>query len=271
VTPELFLSATRAAAETWSRPSVTCTGFTLAVAGVQSPAEVVVGSDGLNNLTFRTGAWPYDPHTLAITTVFARQSDGRILDADTEVNAVTFKWGDLLAGGAPQDAIDLQNTLTHEFGHVLGLDHDCRLGGGAGPAPVDNLGAPVPDCAVASPEQREATMFPATVAGDVERRTLAADDVAGVCAAYPATASPCAPAPDAAADSAAGTNPDAMTGSAPELGDVDGIGSADGIVDVSTASRGCDCSTGAGARGGLGALPVLMLMLAIRGRRTRKL
>jgi MYXO-CTERM domain-containing protein len=55
--------------------------------------------------------------------------------------------------------MDLRNTLTHEVGHFVGLAH------ARDPA---------------------ATMDASTQMREVEKRTLAADDVDGVCAIYPA-------------------------------------------------------------------------------------
>jgi MYXO-CTERM domain-containing protein len=56
--------------------------------------------------------------------------------------------------------MDLRNTLTHEVGHLVGLAH-------------------VPD------SQPAATMFARTTPGEIEKRSLSEDDIAGVCAIYP--------------------------------------------------------------------------------------
>ena len=195
LTPEMAVTAARAAAATWSGGSVTCptqpptsTGFDLQIA-VEDTADAAAANDNKNNMVFRRSAWPYEPSALAITTVFARQDTGVVLDADVELNAVDggrFKWGDLVAGiGTGTHVEDLQNTLTHEFGHLLGLDHNCFLAG-ASRHGLDNNGNPVPDCERASAEIQDATMFAAVAPGDTLRRTLTPDDMAGVCAVYPA-------------------------------------------------------------------------------------
>ena len=54
--------------------------------------------------------------------------------------------------------MDLENVFAHELGHYLGLAHSTEA---------------------------EATMFASAVAGETLKRDLAADDVEGLCAAYP--------------------------------------------------------------------------------------
>jgi hypothetical protein len=198
LTTDSAISAARAAAAAWSVPGVSCTALQMQVALSQAP-DSVVANDGHSNLLFRQGTWcrdPLDPSepcydkaALAITTVFAQQNDGLVLDADTEINAVDFRWGDLVDGSAVGDAQDLQNTLTHEFGHLLGLDHNCYSPSDRGRG-IDQNGMAVPDCIGAPADVRQATMYAAVVRGDVQRRTLSPDDIAGVCAIYPAGAGP---------------------------------------------------------------------------------
>ena len=119
------------------------------------------------------------------------------------------------------DRHDLQNALTHEIGHLLGLDHSCFFG--SAPAPNDHTGQPIPDCANATASVLATTMFPSANPGDVEKRTLEPDDRAGVCGIYPAAATPCPPGAactcpppgtDAGQD-AGGGSPDARPADAP--------------------------------------------------------
>ncbi len=71
--------------------------------------------------------------------------------------------------------IDLRNTVTHEVGHFLGLAHPCGEPG-------------LPPCSVSVPAPgtpySQRTMNPQTAPGEVSKRSLSADDVAGVCAIY---------------------------------------------------------------------------------------
>jgi hypothetical protein len=185
------LEAARAAAATWSRGQVACTSLELRVSSV-AQTDAPVGLDGQCRLTFRGADWCrepraaeeacYDPLALAVTSVFARRSDGEILDADVELNG-KYVWGDLVRHPAP-GAQDLQNTLTHELGHFIGLDHTCTLTGER-PGLVDDQGHPVPSCARASESITETTMFAAVIQGDTDRRTLTDDDRRAVCEVYP--------------------------------------------------------------------------------------
>jgi hypothetical protein len=206
LTPDLAAAAARAAAAVWSRPQVDCTSLQLQVAVSEAP-DADVANDKHSNLMFRASSWCrqpretdepcYDPSALAITTVFAQQNDGLVLDADTEINAVDFVWGDLVAGvGATGNAQDLQNTLTHEFGHLLGLDHNCYSNADRSRG-IDQNGHLVPDCNRAPPSVQQATMYASVMRGDTQRRDLSPDDIDGVCGIYPANGAPeCAPVMD---------------------------------------------------------------------------
>jgi hypothetical protein len=194
LTTDDVLIATHAAAAAWSRDQVACTSMDLRVAATyERDAPVLL--DGTSRLTFRRVNWCkqphadddpcYDPFALAVTSVFARKSDGEIVDADVELNAVNFTWSDLVRKPNPDaDLQDLQNALTHEFGHLIGLDHTCFLAG-ARPGAVDDRGVAVPSCNHADPTVRATTMFAAVIPGDLERRTLSPDEVRAVCALYP--------------------------------------------------------------------------------------
>ncbi|HEX9243800.1 MAG TPA: peptidase M10 [Anaeromyxobacter sp.] len=137
-------------------------------------------------------------NVLALTTVLHDPSSGRILSADIELvgwdggaqgslltalpphgwyftcnssaqtGSLCTRYGD---GGC--DFIDLQNTVTHEAGHFLGLAHPCGEG-------------VLPACPTPSP-----TMAPTAPTGQKTKRVLTADDVAGVCAIYPEPSGGC--------------------------------------------------------------------------------
>ncbi|MDP2343349.1 MAG: hypothetical protein Q8O67_20495 [Deltaproteobacteria bacterium] len=110
-------------------------------------------------------AWLHTFGALAITTVTFESTTGRLVDADIEMNDVSFEFSacDPLAVDC-QVEFDLQNTLTHELGHVIGLDHPLISDDGAS----------------------EATMFASASRGDIGKRDIAADDEAGLCTIYPA-------------------------------------------------------------------------------------
>ncbi len=197
LTTTLFLQASQAAAEAWSNgPMLTCSGLSLTVTtSLTSSSDA--RDDRANHVTFRRQRWChepadpkigcYDPAALAITTVTARKDDGEIVDTDVEVNAVNFIWDDLVMNpDAKLTAQDLQNTLTHEFGHVIGIDHNCYVGG-PGARPMDHSNQPAPDCIGSSMQVMQQTMYAAVVRGDTTRRTLGDDDKKAVCDVYPSS------------------------------------------------------------------------------------
>jgi hypothetical protein len=103
---------------------------------------------------------------LALTTVWYNWRNGKIYDADTEVNGTLGStnpedpnYGGRITIGEPEDGADLPSIITHEAGHFLGLDH--------------------------SPFHPEATMFTTYDPGSGNLRVLSEDDVAGICAVYP--------------------------------------------------------------------------------------
>jgi len=95
---------------------------------------------------------------IAITKISHDAKTGEIIDADIEINDGGFEF--TLSDDPDPDQIDLLSMLTHEAGHYFGLDHS---------------------------SDPEATMFPThtrTGAGATQARTLAADDIDGICALY---------------------------------------------------------------------------------------
>src|SRR5450432_396651 len=109
-----------------------------------------------NIVVFRQDVWPYvgGQDALGLTRVHFDPKTGDIWDSDIEVNAVDEP---LSVGDLTPKAVDLDSLLTHEAGHFLGLAHT-----------IDTT----------------ATMFPRLSKGD-SLRTLAQDDISGVCSIYP--------------------------------------------------------------------------------------
>jgi hypothetical protein len=79
--------------------------------------------------------WEYGPTALAVTTTSFDKRSGRIWDADIEFNVPSFIFTAVDAPVCPAGTCsvncvctDVQNTVTHEIGHMLGLAHTTRLG-----------------------------------------------------------------------------------------------------------------------------------------------
>ena len=193
------MGAIRTAARTWSHASLSCTYLNLEIL-TGSGAPPAVADDARNILVFRTDRWckwsdppeqcSYDPSALAITSVFAK-GDGHIIDADIEVNAamadISWMNADVMRVAGKHD---LQNALTHEMGHFIGLDHTCYTPGADKERQLDNLGNPAPDCDTAPPGVQATTMFNKTTAGETSKRMLSDDDKKAVCETYPLALDP---------------------------------------------------------------------------------
>ena len=94
------------------------------------------------------------------STYWWADSAGNLVDADISFNQAAYQF--TADGLGCSGAINIQDIATHEFGHVLGLQH--------------------------SP-QPEATMYPWMPAlCDTSWRSLSGDDIAGIEAAYPSSA-----------------------------------------------------------------------------------
>jgi hypothetical protein len=206
MTPDQIERAATRAATAWNRDDpalASCTDLSLSLTmRTLSDAPPAAKFDGENHVTLRGDCWCsvcsvdgtapvdcHDPNALAITSVFAR-GDGEIVDADVEVNAVmtSFRWGDLDVTPPDSGRQDLQNALTHELGHFIGLDHTCYDGDPAKTRAKDETGQFIPDCFRASAAVLATTMFPSANPGDTSKRTLEPDDQKAVCDIYPAGA-----------------------------------------------------------------------------------
>ena len=110
--------------------------------------------------------WQHQEAAIAITTTSYNPNTGRILDSDIEFNSQTFIFSTVdappcLAGMFSINCVatDVQNTTTHELGHLLGLGHSPGVG---------------------------STMSFRANPGELSKRTLDADSARFVCEAYPA-------------------------------------------------------------------------------------
>lgn len=147
---------------TWNASAVGCSDLVLVDGG--EPSGLVTSLDGgdpdlENRVVFREDAWPEDmsANALALTTVSYRPSTGQILDADIDINGAYHRFTDV--DDPALASADLENTLTHELGHLIGLAHDS---------------AP------------ESTMYPESAPGELDKRSLTVDDASAACVVYPA-------------------------------------------------------------------------------------
>lgn len=143
--PALVLDAVQRSGNTWNNHAAVA----LVLAG--STPATTIGLDGVNVVLFR-----FDPSTnLIAETRWWTDGSGHLIDADVWINTIypffTNQTG--CSGG-----FYLENTMTHEFGHVLGLRHSTD-----------------PD----------ATMFAFSGWCETIRESLAADDILGIQTIYP--------------------------------------------------------------------------------------
>ncbi|MDX2091150.1 MAG: hypothetical protein SFX73_25040 [Kofleriaceae bacterium] len=192
-----------AAIETWNAAAQGCSYLEIVL---EDPKEMEVGNDRVNLIKFRDATWCrpattkdparcYADSAAGITTAVyvddaESDRDGAIVDADIEINGKNFAIADMgMSLGTASCKADLLNTLTHELGHLLGLEHPCLTAGD--PGRLDNLGRPVPLCSQTNdPAITEATMFNYQECEETKKATLEAEDIAGLCGIYPKSEDP---------------------------------------------------------------------------------
>lgn len=202
------IAAVQRSFATWNAPA--CTDFRFDDHGTTARTDVgynPAATDNLNLVVWREAAcsavvpkgdsclvnggcnnlydcWDLSSASAAVTTTTFNNKTGELYDADIELNGVNFVF--TVADGAtcPNPparpsigcvATDVQNTVTHEAGHIVGLDHTTA-----------------PD----------STMYAIAPLGEVKKRALDQDTIDGECAIYPKGQDPslapeCQPRPDA--------------------------------------------------------------------------
>lgn len=125
-------------------------------------AQYVSGEGNANTIAVVHDGWSeragHDAAAFALTTTFFLLDSGEIVDADMELNEEDWDFAVCPAEGCVDGRVDLENTLTHEAGHFFGLAH--------------------------GNEDPESTMWACADAGETFKRTLADDDIEGMCTIY---------------------------------------------------------------------------------------
>ena len=109
-----------------------------------------------NVVLFKSKNWGHPQTIIGVTSVTLNESTGEIVDADIEFNDQYFNF--TTTTDVALAKIDVANSVTHEVGHFLGLDHTSVM---------------------------DATMFASAPEGEFRKRDLHDDDLAGLCATYP--------------------------------------------------------------------------------------
>ena len=192
--------------ETWREGTEDCSFFELVSIGIANHSVEV---DGINLIRFydtadsnspwcpagtttQANGMPCFPNAAAaITTVTSEDATGRIVDADIEINGITFSIsndGETLDPN-PGCFSDLANAMTHEFGHLMGLDHTCSPS--AASRPIDHECNRVPVCSPTNPADVLATtMYASQTCGETKKATPEAVDILGICDIYPSDPNP---------------------------------------------------------------------------------
>jgi hypothetical protein len=212
VSMDQIVKALTNAAANWSSRTAACSD--LFISTIPPTGVLDVGADGKQVVVFRHGNKPedwaragdmrHDHAAIGLTTVIYIDTpgvlgDGTILDADIELNGVDFTFTttpDAVPPPKKRDTTmaiaDLENTLTHELGHVQGLAHSCWDHTTPTP-PLDDQGHVTLDCydrEALPPNVRAATMYAYATEGETSKRHISDDDQNGICGVYPMSTTP---------------------------------------------------------------------------------
>jgi len=122
--------------------------------------------DGKNTVEVVPSGWFFGPSLVALTVLQYETDTGKVSEADIFLNGQDYKWGDI---ALQRDvSADVQNIVTHELGHFLGLGHS---------------------------QYRLATMSRTTRPSETRRRNLSIDDEDALYYLYPGTEAGLFPAP----------------------------------------------------------------------------
>lgn len=151
-------TAIQNAYQTWTNITTSYMVFT---DGGLTPSTAWGVNDGINlNVWFESnwaGITGTGSNVIAVNNIWFSTIDGHLLDSDIAYNGENFVWSSIGELGK----MDVQNIATHEIGHSLSLG--------------DLYGA----------EDTEKTMYGYASYGEIKKRTLHIDDIAGITHLYP--------------------------------------------------------------------------------------
>jgi len=145
--------------DTWN--GVECTHPDFVYGGKVTGIKAKAGENEIdgNNLIIWEDAdeWTYSASTktIALTTLFYNPVTGVAEEADMELADAAYTF--TVTDGTEGASTDVENTITHELGHVLGLDHSTV---------------------------QESTMYYSSPNGEISKRDLDTDDITGLCVIY---------------------------------------------------------------------------------------
>jgi Matrixin len=190
-----------------------------------------------NVVMFRDDVWPYtgqSQDTLGFTRIHFEPDTGELYDADIELNAVAEA---LSVDREPKsNEADLDSIVTHEVGHLLGLNHSRDVA---------------------------ATMVGGYVDGTFELRTPDRDDIDGICTIYP----PDRKAASESCEARHGFSELCGADQPTELPPKDD--GTDGDVGSNSTSKGCALSPVGSQRGGAPSGSLLAIAVAVAAGRGR--
>jgi uncharacterized protein (TIGR03382 family) len=143
--------------------------------GDARPIGYVLGATDNQNSIVVLEDWPYSEDALAVTLVTLNARTNELLDADVAFNVEAHHFRVLPEAERDEHRFDdVQNTITHELGHVLGLMHNAA--------------------------SEDLVMYPSAPPGEILKRALKRDDRDGLLSLYgvapdPTPAATPAPAP----------------------------------------------------------------------------
>lgn len=189
---EGVFAAVTSSFQTWNSAFASCGSLSFAegprVTDRKLGYSITAGSSNVNQVLFRSrkcstvapaadpcqkddscgnayDCWNHDSGSIGVTTTTYDVRTGRIFDVDIELNAANFKFStaDSPVCAPPElsqscVATDVQNTVTHEVGHLVGLDHAANT---------------------------DSTMSAKASTGELQKRNLDSGTERAVCEIYP--------------------------------------------------------------------------------------